>query len=107
MKPDVAIVGGGIIGACAALELARAGLRVVVVEKTGVGLGSTAASSACIRQGFGRAEAIDLARDGLARVGILGRNTPKSRGASLLRDFTTAACSTSVRGQRRYVRKPS
>jgi len=65
VSPDVVIVGGGIIGACAALELARAGLAVTVVEKTAVGLGSTAASSACIRQGFGRAEAIELARDGL------------------------------------------
>jgi D-amino-acid dehydrogenase len=33
MKPDVAIVGGGAIGACCALELARRGARVTLYER--------------------------------------------------------------------------
>jgi glycine/D-amino acid oxidase-like deaminating enzyme len=47
---DVVVVGAGVIGAACALELAKAGLRVVVVDKTGgAGLGSTSASSAIVR----------------------------------------------------------
>jgi sarcosine oxidase subunit beta len=47
---DAVIVGAGVIGAAISLELARAGRRVVVVDKgPGVGFGSTSASSAIIR----------------------------------------------------------
>ncbi len=64
-NPDAVIIGGGIIGACTALELARAGLSVTVIEKHSVGGGSTAASSAVIRQCYSQPEAILLARDSL------------------------------------------
>ncbi|MFJ9453660.1 NAD(P)/FAD-dependent oxidoreductase [Kitasatospora sp. NPDC101447] len=48
--PDAVVVGAGVIGAAVALELARAGRRVVVVDKAGAaGHGSTSASSAIIR----------------------------------------------------------
>src|SRR5262245_53298555 len=40
---DLAIVGGGIVGAACALEAARAGLSVVVIESGVVGGGATAA----------------------------------------------------------------
>ncbi|HEV2447818.1 MAG TPA: FAD-dependent oxidoreductase, partial [Candidatus Sulfopaludibacter sp.] len=40
---DVAIAGGGIVGAACAAECAAAGLRVVVVEPGPVGGGATAA----------------------------------------------------------------
>lgn len=40
---DVAIVGGGIVGAACALEAARSGLRVVVIEPGVLGGGATAA----------------------------------------------------------------
>lgn len=40
---DLAIVGGGIVGAACAWEAARAGLRVVVVESSVIGGGATAA----------------------------------------------------------------
>jgi glycine/D-amino acid oxidase-like deaminating enzyme len=43
MSFDVAIVGAGIVGACCALECARAGLRAVVIESRLVGGGATAA----------------------------------------------------------------
>ncbi|GAA3131015.1 NAD(P)/FAD-dependent oxidoreductase [Streptomyces echinatus] len=47
---DAVVVGAGVIGAAVALELARTGRRVVVVDKSsGVGHGSTSASSAIIR----------------------------------------------------------
>lgn len=38
---DVAIVGGGIVGAACALEFAEAGLRVELIEHTGIGTGAT------------------------------------------------------------------
>ncbi len=65
MKPDVVVIGAGILGSCTALELARAGISVTVVEKTGVGQGSTGASSAVVRQAYGRSEAVHLALDSL------------------------------------------
>lgn len=43
MTFDLAIVGGGIVGAACALEAARAGLRVVVIENGVIGGGATAA----------------------------------------------------------------
>lgn len=43
MTFDVAIVGGGIVGAAIALEAARSGLRVVVIEPSVIGGGATAA----------------------------------------------------------------
>ncbi|GED83345.1 FAD-dependent oxidoreductase [Streptomyces sp. 6-11-2] len=47
---DAVVVGAGAIGAAVALELARTGRRVMVVDKFGgVGHGSTSASSAVIR----------------------------------------------------------
>jgi len=47
---DVAIVGGGITGAVAALEFAAAGASVVLLEADLVGRGSTSASSALLLQ---------------------------------------------------------
>ncbi|WP_405550235.1 FAD-binding oxidoreductase [Streptomyces globisporus] len=47
---DVVVIGAGVIGSSIALELARSGLRVVVVDKFGgAGNGSTSASSAVVR----------------------------------------------------------
>ncbi|MEV7186419.1 FAD-dependent oxidoreductase [Kitasatospora sp. NPDC093102] len=49
-QPDAVVVGAGVIGSAVALELARTGRQVVVVDKAGaVGHGSTSASSAIIR----------------------------------------------------------
>src|SRR5687768_7776873 len=42
---DVAVIGGGITGACVAYELTRAGLDVVVVDRRDIGRGSTSGST--------------------------------------------------------------
>jgi len=39
--PDVVIVGGGIIGACCALELSRAGAEVTLIERDGLAAGAS------------------------------------------------------------------
>ncbi|MEZ5229909.1 MAG: FAD-dependent oxidoreductase [Acidimicrobiales bacterium] len=46
---DVAVVGGGITGSLVALELARRGLEVVVVERRDTGGGSTSASTSMLQ----------------------------------------------------------
>lgn len=47
---DAVIIGAGVVGCSTALELARRGLNVLVVDKAGgAGMGSTSASSAIIR----------------------------------------------------------
>jgi sarcosine oxidase subunit beta len=47
---DVVVVGAGVMGGSIALELAKRGLRVVVIDKLGApGHGSTSASSAIVR----------------------------------------------------------
>jgi len=49
---DVVIIGAGIMGCSAAFQLAQRGLKVAVVEKKGIGAGSTGSSSAIIRQHY-------------------------------------------------------
>ena len=49
---DVIIIGGGINGCSTALQLARRGVKVVVVEKDNIGDGPTGKSSAIIRQHY-------------------------------------------------------
>ncbi|QGN55642.1 FAD-binding oxidoreductase [Novosphingobium sp. Gsoil 351] len=65
---DVVIAGAGIIGLCAALQIARRSTaRVLVLEKgRGLGEGSTGASSAVCRAKYSRDETVILARDGIA-----------------------------------------
>ncbi|TDD42319.1 NAD(P)/FAD-dependent oxidoreductase [Saccharopolyspora elongata] len=53
MATDVVVIGAGVMGASIALELARQGRRVTVVDKAGgAGHGSTSASSAVVRFNF-------------------------------------------------------
>ena len=50
LTPDAVVVGSGVIGSAVALELARGGRSVLVLDKAaGPGHGSTSASSAVIR----------------------------------------------------------
>lgn len=49
---DVIIIGGGINGCSTALQLARRGVKVAVIEKDNIGDGPTGRSSAIIRQHY-------------------------------------------------------
>jgi sarcosine oxidase subunit beta len=58
-RSDAVVIGAGVIGASVALELARGGRSVVVVDKgPGPGAGSTSASSAIIRYSYSTRDAI-------------------------------------------------
>jgi glycine/D-amino acid oxidase-like deaminating enzyme len=63
---DVVVIGAGVIGSSIALELARAGRRVVVVDKAGgIGHGSTSASSAIVRFNYSTWSGVALAWESL------------------------------------------
>jgi glycine/D-amino acid oxidase-like deaminating enzyme len=49
MHTEVAIIGGGITGALAAYFLVKAGVKVTVLDKRHIGMGSTAASTALLQ----------------------------------------------------------
>ncbi|MFN2208155.1 MAG: NAD(P)/FAD-dependent oxidoreductase, partial [Candidatus Promineifilaceae bacterium] len=49
---DVTIIGGGIMGCSTALQLARRGLKVALLEKGTIGAGPSGKSSAIIRQHY-------------------------------------------------------
>jgi len=51
-QADVVIIGGGVTGTSAALQLSSRGLRVILVEKKFLAAGSTGRSSAVIRQHY-------------------------------------------------------
>jgi sarcosine oxidase, subunit beta len=59
---DVVVIGAGVVGSAVSYELARAGLRVVVVDKgAGVGQGSTSASSAIVRFNYSTFDGVAVA----------------------------------------------
>jgi glycine/D-amino acid oxidase-like deaminating enzyme len=63
---DAVVIGAGVIGASIALELSRAGWRVIVVDKAGgVGHGSTSASSAIVRFNYSTFAGVALAWESL------------------------------------------
>jgi len=66
-RPDIVIIGAGIIGLSTAYQLARRGAgRILVLEKgDGLGEGSTGASSAVCRFKYTHDEVVQLARDGI------------------------------------------
>jgi len=64
---DVIIIGAGIIGLSIAWQIARrSSLNVLVLDKaSGIGEGSTGASSAVCRHRYTRTEMVHMARDGI------------------------------------------
>lgn len=62
---DALIVGGGIMGCSTALQLARSGLKVAVLEKGSLGSGSTGKSSAIIRQHYSNETTARMALESL------------------------------------------
>src|SRR5262249_7896861 len=60
-RPDVLIVGGGVIGCSVAYELAKEGLRVTLLERAGLCAGASGANGALIwPQSMHRGPALDL-----------------------------------------------
>src|SRR6478609_4061070 len=69
---DVAIVGGGIVGAGIARDAALRGLRVLIVDRADFGGGTTAASTRLIHGGLRYLETLDLR---LVRMDLRERET--------------------------------
>lgn len=69
---DLAIVGGGIIGAGIARDAARRGIRCVLIEKSDFGSGTTAGSTRLIHGGLRYLEMLDF---GLVRMDLRERET--------------------------------
>jgi sarcosine oxidase, subunit beta len=86
LTADVVVVGAGVIGASIALELARDGRSVVVLDRAGaVGHGSTSASSAIVRFGYSTFAGVALAWESHAAwldwEGHLGHRDPGGQAA--------------------------
>ncbi|HEX3591320.1 MAG TPA: FAD-dependent oxidoreductase [Pseudonocardiaceae bacterium] len=65
VSADAVVVGAGVIGSSIALELAKAGRRVVVLDRAGgAGQGSTSASSAVVRYNFSTLAGVATAWEG-------------------------------------------
>lgn len=65
---DALVVGAGIAGVTVALELARAGARVVVAERGAVCSGSSGLNAGGVRQQFTQPRSISAARDTIFRL---------------------------------------
>jgi glycine/D-amino acid oxidase-like deaminating enzyme len=69
LRPDVIVVGGGIVGAAAAAFLADGGARVTIVEREGLASGASGANSGVVQHPFDPIlaslyrETVDLYRD--------------------------------------------
>lgn len=72
-EADVAIVGGGLAGLTTALELARAGLSVAVIEAEQVGFGASGRNGGLVSPAFAGGDAAIRARVGEAEARALHR----------------------------------
>ena len=72
---DVVIIGGGVAGLSTALQLARRGKRVIVVERGQLGSGSTGRAAGLLGQLRGTAASTRLLMDGVETVRELEKET--------------------------------
>jgi sarcosine oxidase subunit beta len=100
---DLAIVGGGVIGCATAFFAARAGLRVVVLERRpALATLTTAASAGAFRLQFDNPEEVELVREGIdlvddfaARTGLDGWDLGVRHGGYLFCSLTDASLARS------------
>ncbi len=79
-RVDAAVVGGGVFGLATALELARRGRSVTVIDRFGSGHPATSSTGASrsIRIAYSEPFYVDLARDALSRWEALERATGRT-----------------------------
>jgi sarcosine oxidase subunit beta len=66
LTADVAVVGAGIIGLSVALNLSARGLRVVILERSGVGAGQSGVQPGGVRQQWSTRVNCEMARESIA-----------------------------------------
>ncbi|MCA1588067.1 MAG: FAD-binding oxidoreductase [Chloroflexi bacterium] len=102
---DVVVVGGGVIGCATAFFAARAGLRVVVLERrAALATLTTPASSGAFRLQFDNAEEVEVVREGVElfdsfaeRTGLAGWDLGLRHGGYLFCSLTDATVERSRR----------
>jgi glycine/D-amino acid oxidase-like deaminating enzyme len=94
---DAVVVGSGVIGSAIALELARAGRRVVVADRgTAAGHGTTSASSGIIRFDYSTPDGVALAWESARCWAAWGEHLDAPPGLPLARYHRTGAISFDV-----------
>jgi sarcosine oxidase, subunit beta len=102
---DLAIIGGGVVGCATAFFAARAGMRVVVLERrAAIGTLTTPASTGAFRLQFDNAEEIAMVREGVElfdgfaeRTGLEGWDLGLRHGGYLFCSLTDATLDRSRR----------
>ncbi|MDQ3938379.1 MAG: FAD-binding oxidoreductase, partial [Chloroflexota bacterium] len=104
-RPDVAVIGGGIIGTSAACFLAEAGASVVLVERNELAAGASGRNSGSLQQPFDpilaglHAESLKLYRDLAAREADF--ELPPEAAGVLMVSFDGEAVTTASEAYRR------